>query len=255
MTDFLWETSVFKACANMPDTASEHRSESLNVPWSDAVRFIRQLSHDLRNHLNAIELQSTYIGELTEDAELKGEIKRLREMISGLTSILQNLSRGLVEVNANLISYRAADFVEDLRKRIDREFPERSDQIVWDVQPGDAVLHVDPELLQQAFIELFENAFQHERREGALVLTAKVHKGRFLFALHEPKARFEGSTENWGREPLQNIHPGHYGLGLNRVGIIVEANGAEIHAQYDRKSAALVTTLALPISGGSHGSA
>jgi signal transduction histidine kinase len=239
----------------MADAASENRSDSLSVPWSDAVRFIRQLSHDLRNHLNAIELQSTYIGELTENSELKGEIKRLRDMISRLTATLQKLSRGLADVNANLISYRAADFVEDLRKRIAREFPEKSNQIVWDVQPGDAVLHVDPELLQQAFIELFENAFQHERGEGALVLTAKVDKGRFLFALHEPKARFKGSTENWGRQPLQNVSPGHYALGLNRVGVIVEANGAEIHAQYDRKSAALVTTLALPVSGGSRGSA
>jgi K+-sensing histidine kinase KdpD len=239
----------------MPDTASENRSDSLNVPWSDAVRFIRQLSHDLRNHLNAIELQSTYISELAENAEVKGEIKRLHEMIYGLTSTLQNLSRGLADVKANLISYRAADFVEDLRKRIGHEFPERSNQIVWNVQPGDVLLHVDPELLQQAFIELIENAFQHERGEGALVLTAKIDKNRFVFALHEPKARFEGSTENWGREALQNVRPGHYGLGLNRVRAIVEANGAEMHAQYDPKSSQLVTTLTLPVSGGSHGSA
>jgi K+-sensing histidine kinase KdpD len=239
----------------MADAASENRLDSLNVPWSDAVRFVRQLSHDLRNHLNAIELQSTYIGELTEDAELKGEIKRLREMISGLTSTLQNLSRGLADVKANLISYRAADFVEDLHKRIGREFPERSNQIVWNVQPGDVLLHVDPELLQQAFIELIENAFQHERGEGALVLTAQIDKNRFVFALHEPKARFEGSTDKWGREALRNVRPGHYGLGLNRVRAIVEANGAEMHAQYDPKSSQLVTTLTLPASGGSHGSA
>jgi K+-sensing histidine kinase KdpD len=240
---------------NMAEATSENRIDSLSVPWSDAVRFIRQLSHDLRNHLNAIELQSSYIGELTANAELKGEIKRLREMISRLTATLQKLSRGLADVKADLISYRASDFVEDLRKRIAREFPDKSDQIVWKVQPGDAVLQVDPELLQQAFIELFENAFQHNRGEGAVVLTAKVDKNSFVFALHEPKARFERSTENWGREPLQNMSPGHYALGLNRVRVIVEANGAEMHAQYDPKSSALVTTFALPVSDGSHGSA
>ena len=52
------------------------------VPWENIVRFVRQLSHDLRNDLNAAELQTAYIGELTgDDAELKEEIKRLREMI------------------------------------------------------------------------------------------------------------------------------------------------------------------------------
>jgi len=231
------------------------KGREISVPWSDAVRFIRQLSHDLRNNLNAIELQSTYIGELAENAVLKGEIKRLREMISGLSSTLQKLSRELSKVKANLISYRAADFVEDLRKRIGREHPQKSDQIVWDVQPGNVVLNVDPELLQQAFIELFENAFQHERGESALVLTAKIDKNRFMFTLHEPKVRFEGSTENWGREPFRNISRGHYGLGLNRVRVIVEANGGEIHAQYDPNASTLITTLILSASEGSNESA
>ena len=45
------------------------------------VHFVRQLSHDLRNDLNAIELQSAYIGELTQDQELTTEIKRLREVV------------------------------------------------------------------------------------------------------------------------------------------------------------------------------
>ena len=49
-----------------------------DVPWNDVVHFVRQLSHDLRNHLNAIELQSTFLAELAEDAELKTEVGRLR---------------------------------------------------------------------------------------------------------------------------------------------------------------------------------
>jgi archaellum component FlaC len=106
----------------MAGQTGDDRSSSLSVPWIDTVRFIRQLSHDLRNHLNAVELQSTYIGELDGSAEFKAEIKRLREMISRLNSVLQNLSRDLAEVKPNLIAYRAADFVEDLRKKIAQEF-------------------------------------------------------------------------------------------------------------------------------------
>jgi K+-sensing histidine kinase KdpD len=233
----------------MAGASSQDRSDSLSIRWSDAIRFIRQLSHDLRNHLNAIELQSTYISELSENAGLQSEIKRLREMIAGLTSTLQKLASGLDNVKANPISYRAADFVEDLRKRIGREFPDKNDQIVWDIQPGNPMLHVDPELLQQAFIELFANAFEHGRGEGALALMAKIDKNRFMFTLHEPKTRFERSTENWGREPLRNISRGHYGLGLNRIRVILEANGGEMHAQYDPKVSALITTLSLPTSG------
>src|SRR5438045_9242318 len=110
----------------MVDALPKNRSDLLSVPWIDTVRFVHQLSHDLRNHLNAIELQSAYISELDASAELKGEIKRLREMISGLTAILQKLAQGFGEVKPDLISYRAADFAEYLRKAIGHQLTQGS---------------------------------------------------------------------------------------------------------------------------------
>jgi K+-sensing histidine kinase KdpD len=234
----------------MADAVPEKRSDSLSVPWSDTVRFVQQLSHDLRNHLNAIELQSAYISELDANAELKGEIKRLREMTSGLTGTLQNLSRAVAEVEPNLISYRACDLVEDLSKKIAHDFPNQSGEITWDIQRGDAMLNVDPQLLQQAFSEVFANAFQHDRGKGPLVAAARIDGKRFVFTLREPKARFELSAENWGREPFRKITRGHYGLGLNRLRIIMEGHGGEMHAEYDPKGSTLLTTLSLPVVDG-----
>src|SRR5882724_3327279 len=233
----------------MADAVPENKSDSLSVPWIDAVRFVHQLSHDLRNHLNAIELQSAYISELDGSEELKGEIKRLREMISRFSAVLQKLT-GLGEVKPNLLSYRASDFVEDLRKTIGHEFPKESAEITWDIQGGNAMLNVDPQLLQQAFSEVFANAFQHDRGKGALIAAARIDETRFVFTLREPKTRFESSTENWGREPFRRITRGHYGLGLNRVRIIMEAHGGEMHAKYDPKRSTLLTTLTLPHASG-----
>jgi K+-sensing histidine kinase KdpD len=224
------------------------RSDSLNVPWADTIRFVRQLSHDLRNHLNAIELQSAYISELEDDPKLKEEIDRLRELISGLTSILQKVSGELSDVKPHLISYPCSDFVEDLRKRIAQEFPKQKDEIRWDIETDNAVLNIDPQLLQEAIIELFANAFRHDRGQGAIVMSAGMEKKQFRFTLREPKIGFELSTENWGREPLRKVSHGHYGLGLNRVRVIVEAHGGEMHAKYDPEASALVSALTLPLS-------
>ena len=233
----------------MADAVPENQSHLLSVPWVDMVRFVRQLSHDLRNHLNAIELQSAYINELAGSAELKGEIKRLRKMISGFNAVLQKLT-GLGEVKPNLISYRASDFVEDLRKTIAHEFPNESAEITWDIEGGDAMLNVDPQLLQQAFSEIFANAFQHDRGKGALIATARSDGKRFVFSLREPKTRFESSTENWGREPFRRITRGHYGLGLSRVRVIMETHDGEMQAEYDPRDSTLLTTLTLPLARG-----
>ena len=233
----------------MAEPSFEDRTDVPNVAWSDVVRFIRQLSHDLRNHLNAIELQSAYISELERDDELKSEIKRLREMISGLTSALQSLSKAVSVVKPNPILYPAADFVEDLRKKITRDFSGENAEITWNVQLGDATLNVDPQLLQETLTELFANAFRHNRGKGPLVATAKIDNNQFLFTLEEPKARFNLPTDNWGREPLRKISQGHYGLGLNRVRAIVDAHGGELHAQHNPENSTLITRLSLPLEG------
>ena len=230
----------------MADPPSEDRTDALNVAWSDVVRFIRQLTHDLRNHLNAIELQSAYISELEGEDELKDEIKRLRGMISGLTSALQSLSNAVSGVKPNLIPYRAADFAEDFRKKIDHDFSGEGAAITWNIQVGDAELNVDPQLLQEAFIELFANALRHIRNKGNLVVTTKMENGQFLFTMEESNARLEGTADNWGCEPLRKVGPNHYGLGLNRVRAIVEAHGGKLYAQHNPEHSTLITRLSLP---------
>ena len=229
--------------------AAENGKDFQSVPWNDAVRFIRQLSHDLRNDLNAIELQSAYIVELENNKEFKNEVKRLRKMISGLASTLQRLSRAVGEVRPTLIPYQAADFMQDLREKIDRDFPKESREISWDIQLNDGMLNVDPQFFEEAFTELFANAFRNDRGQGPLVASAKIDDKGFLLTLHEPKARFDFPTQNWGREPLRKMSQRHYGLGLNRVRGIVEAHGGELNAQYDPKASALTTTVRLPLSG------
>jgi two-component system, chemotaxis family, sensor kinase Cph1 len=233
----------------MAHDPSENGTGSLSLPWSDTVRFIRQLSHDLRNDLNAIELQSTYISELAQNQELQNEIKRLREVVSGVNATLQRLSKAVGEVTPNMIPYQSADFMEDVRTQIDRSFPNDSDQITWQVKV-DGMLNVDPQMLQEVFAELFANAFRHDRGKGPLLASARTENGQFVFRLHEPKADFASATENWGRQPLRNISQRHYGLGLNRIRAIIEMHGGELRAEYDQKGSALVSTITLPVSSG-----
>jgi K+-sensing histidine kinase KdpD len=229
----------------MPKSPTE--SEEPSVAWPDMVKFVRQLSHDIRNHLNAVELQSSYLGELVEDDEIKNEIKRLRQMISEIGTSLQRLTAGLAQNNPNMIPYRAVDFVEDLQQKIANEFGENSGKISWDVQVENASLKIDPQLVQQAVLELFANAFQHERNFKSINAKIYIDNGRFVLELREPKSKFEASTANWGREPLRNVSQGHYGLGLNRARSIAEAHGGGLGAEYDRKSSTLVSKLSLPI--------
>ena len=229
---------------------TENADHGLRVPMADVARFLRQLSHDLRNHLNAAELQSAYINEVAEDAELKDEVKRLRAMLSEMGGSLQRLTNSLAPINLSLMPYEAAGFMDDLRQKVGLQFPEESRTIEWAIEGGDSLLNIDPQILQQAFIELFSNAFQHERGSGSLCAKTEVKGSEFIFTLEEPKTAFAGSTENWGGRPFGKVKHGHYGLGLPRVRSIVEAHHGQLTARYDSASSSLLTRVVLPITAG-----
>lgn len=214
----------------------------------DVVKFVRQLAHDLRNDLNAAELQSAYLIEIAEAGELKEEIKRLRGMISHVGANLQSVTVALGQPRLTEMPYSAKDFVDDLRQKLETDYPSESAKVKWEAQAGEAELQIDPQLLLPALLELFSNAFRHVPAEGAISVTARTENGRFIFSLREPKRNFALSTENWGREPLRSVSQGHYGLGLHRTRSIVAAHGGELQARFEPDTSFLVTTVTLPVA-------
>src|SRR5438128_561761 len=139
----------------MPPSSQPDETKLPAVLWPDMVKFIRQLSHDIRNNLNAVELQSAYLAELAEAGEIKNEIQRLREMVSQVGTGLQRLTAGLSQVRPTPISYKAADFFADLKQKVEKDFPDHAAKITWEAQLKDATLLVDPQLTQEALLELF----------------------------------------------------------------------------------------------------
>ena len=232
----------------LPSDSQAEPADAIQVPMPDVVRFVRQLGHDLRNHLNAAELQSAYIAEVAEDPELKSEIKRLRAMVSEVGASLQKLTHSLSTVKLTEMPYGVGDFVDDLRQKLATDYSAESAQVEWKVEVSDAILEIDPQLLQPAFLELFANAFRHERGAGAISVEAKITNASFVFTIREPKQQFDHSTEDWGREPFRTVSHGHYGLGLHRARVIIEAHHGQLDARYDSPASSLVTTVTLPLS-------
>ena len=217
-----------------------------NVPWENFVKFVRQLSHDLRNQLNAAELQSALIGELTNDAEIKSEIHRLRELVSQLGVTLQSLSASVAEPRPTALPYAAKDFIADMQKKIAHEFPEKGQAVKWEVLSTGATLNIDPELTEWAATELFRNAFRHDLAGNEVQAQASVEDDWFTFSIRETKKE-EIDPAQW-TQPLQNVSYGHYALGLRRARKIIAAQGGELTAKFDPASQTLTSTITLPCS-------
>jgi light-regulated signal transduction histidine kinase (bacteriophytochrome) len=216
------------------------------ISWPEITKFIGQLNHDLRNHLNGVELQAAFLGEIVEDAEAKAEIKRLREMTGELGAHLQTLSNTLGKIQPQTMPYPAADFVEDLRAKLTLAQPEQSAAIEWNISLGKEMLEIDPQILADAFVELLTNADAHGRGEGALVFDVHGGVGKVEFSLREPKATFDGVTNDWGTRPFQRVRSGHYSLGLFRARSIFEAHHAQYRVHFDPAASILETNVSFP---------
>ena len=235
----------FAAPAKPPRVAPMLPTEP-NILWPEVRKFIGQLNHDLRNHLNAVELQAAFLSEIIEDPEAKQEIKRLREMSGEVGAHLQKLAASLGKVAPELMPYPATDFVEDLRAKLTLEEPEQAAGVEWNVHLGKEILEIDPQLMQEAFVELFRNAEAHGRAEGPLVFEARPVDKMVEFTLCEPKTQFNGTAENWGARPLQHVRSGHYGLGLFRARSIFEAHHGQHRVHFDPAASVLRSTVSFP---------
>ncbi|MBA3834020.1 MAG: HAMP domain-containing histidine kinase [Chthoniobacterales bacterium] len=217
-----------------------------SILWPQVVKFIGQLNHDIRNHLNAIELQSAFLGEIVEAGEAKDEVRRLREMTAEMGGQLQRLSGQLSKIQLNTMPYPASEFVEDLRAKITADHPEQTQNVEWQLSLGAESIEIDPQLLLDAFAELFSNAFAHQRGEGPLVFEARADGTLLSFTLREPKSQPVETNENWGGRPLTQLRHGHYALGLFRARSIFEAHHGTFHARFDPPLSVLTTTVVLP---------
>jgi len=217
------------------------------ISWPEVVEFIGQLNHDLRNHLNGIELQSAFLGEIVEQPEAKSEVVRLREITGEMGAHLQRLSSSLAKIRPATMPYQARDFVEDLRAKLATDQPEQSAAMEWKISLGEETIEIDPQLLQEAFLELIANGFAHGRGGGGQLVFETHSAGPAIeFVLREPKTKFEETTDDWGARPLTKLRHGHYALGLQRARSIFEAHHGTFQAQFDPALSALTTRVVLP---------
>ena len=236
------------ALANNPVAAEQSRILPVTVPWDRVESFVGQLTHDIRNGLNALELQLTFLGEISTDSEAIDEIKRLRSSLSGVTRQLHALRAATSATTPYPLEYPAGEFFEDLHERFAKLYPTADEKIAWsvDVAP-DTMLSVDPELTINALLELLVNAMHFAQKDAQPIRVQISSTVEHTVFLVEESQTVTPSvpTHDWGRTPLLTTRRGAYGLGLFRVRRCLETQGSTLEANYSADDQLLTTEVTL----------
>lgn len=223
-------------------------SEALQIPFTRIAAFVRQVTHDVRNNLNSLDLQAAYATELITDPEAAAEVKRLRAIIQTSARQLQALSANFQSNTPHLISYQASILIEDLRDRLAKTFPETAGDVTWQVELGDEQVEVDVEMFFGALAELFRNAFQFRGNDGKIAAYVGIDEGQFEVEICETKPAPPTPPEHWGEEPFVSSRRSGYGLGLFRVRRSVSAHRGSLSFSYDSSRTVLKSRVALPVA-------
>lgn len=216
------------------------------IPLERVAKFVRQLTHDVRNGLSAIDLETAFIAEIATDEEVLAETRKLREMIGETARMLRTVSQYFQPVRVHAISWAATTVIEELRKRLQAEFPEEAARIQMEHHFTDETLALDLLQTLTAVVAVVRNAVEFGTEAAPLLLTGSVQDGQAVLELRESKPAFapDLAPEQWGSFPLYSTRPGGYGLGLYQARQIVQAQGGDLEIQW--KKGVLITRLTLP---------
>lgn len=230
---------------NSPEQKS---SDPLLIPFERVSTFIRQITHDVRNNLNAMDLQAAYVAELVTDSEALEEVQRIRTHIQQAAKQLQALSANFWVATPSLVTYSARIFVEDLQDRLAKLHPDYASKVQWKVELGEQMVALDLEMIFAAIAEVFENAFQFKEGEEPIEARIAAEDGKFVIEFREPKTSVPSDPARWGWEPFLSSRRGGYGLGLFRARQILAEHEGELRFTYDPEKNILLSRIVLPFA-------
>jgi signal transduction histidine kinase len=214
------------------------------VPLAAVVAFLKHHLHDVRNDLNALNLEAMLLDVYVTGSEGAQSVRRIQELLHQSAGRLGALSRKFSEASPSVDTVSAQFVLTSWRDEWNSGGA--APQITWEASSVQANVKADPVHLAEIFREWLSNAKQYSSPSATVTLTP-ADNGEVLFRLTEPKME-PVDTTGWGLQPFARPRRGSYGLGIWRVRTLVKVNGGTWKQYYAPDEGCLVSELRLPVA-------
>lgn len=208
--------------------------------------FLRQLSHDVRNDLNAMDLLISYAEDLGAGEKAASTLEQLHGAIRYGSQRMVRISRAFQRPLPDVIPYPVDLLFEDLKDRLSVERPELSGRLKWVYSGGSCNALLDPVLVLEAMTELLQNAAAFSAQDTPVHVLARGDSSGAYWSIEQTASHPLEGMRDWGMRPLESSRRSHYGLGLFRTRRILTALGASLEFVQDMKRGVLRTEVLFP---------
>ncbi|MGH6726601.1 MAG: sensor histidine kinase [Pseudolabrys sp.] len=235
---------------------SEARMRSQTELLREAL--IGSVSHELRTPLASILGAATVLSAapaLANEKKLRALVHDVRDEAERLNNDIQNL------LDASRISSDGikphiewadpADIVNSAIERCRRRLSER--RLVLNM-PGDLpLIHVDPVLVQQALVQIFDNAVKYSGPGSQITVAARARDGRMILSVGDEGAGLTAAEQSkiWDRFARGDRHAvttSGSGLGLWIANAFIAANSGKINAISEGPGSGTTVAIELPVA-------
>lgn len=218
--------------------------------WQDLVRV---LAHEMMNSLTPVcSISESLTARLrtcdADTAEVAEAVEVIARRSAGLMSFVERYRRLTDLPNAEKTRLKATDLVQGLHRLLAPLMAEAAVDYESLVEPSGLVLHADPDLIEQALINLLKNALEAVRgRPGAAVrLGCRVDEDQAVLIVEDNGPGLPVGDPEAAFVPFFTTKAGGSGVGLTLARQIALAHGGRLdHAA--RKGGGATFRLWLPL--------
>ena len=219
---------------------------------------IGSVSHELRTPLASILGAATVLAAapaLAKEKKLQALVYDVRNEAERLNNDIQNL------LDASRISSDGikphiewADPADIVNSAIERCRRRMSDRRILINMPNDLpLIHVDPVLVQQALVQIFDNSVKYSNPGSAITIAARARDGRMILSVNDEGAGLTPTEHSrmWDRFARGDRHASTTsgsGLGLWIASAFIAANGGKINAISDGPGLGTAVAIELPVT-------
>ena len=122
-----------------------------------------------------------------------------------------------------------------------------------DLPPDLPLIHVDPVLVQQALIQIFDNAVKYSAPDTQIAVAARTRDGRLIISVTDHGAGLTTAEKSkiWDRFARGERHAATTsgsGLGLWIANAFIAANGGKVSAVSEGPSLGTTVSIELPVT-------
>ena len=219
---------------------------------------IGSVSHELRTPLASILGAATVLSAapaLKDEKNLKALVQGVRDEAERLNGDIQNLldaSRISSDgIRPHLEWADPADILHSTLRRCERRLSGRT--VAIDLPQDLPLIHVDAVLVQQALVQILDNAVKYSQDGSRIVITARARGDRLLISVADEGAGLseaEKATifDRFVRGERLSATTSGSGLGLWIASAFVAANSGKLSAVSDGPGLGTTLTIELPVT-------